>query len=70
MKGLGFLYILIAILFLPFLAYMIWAEAYVLTILWSWFIVPKFFLPALTWLEAAGIALTVRLFRPTFNLGR
>ncbi len=40
-------------------------NGYTLSVLWSWFIVSKFGLPALTIAEALGLALVVSYF--TFN---
>lgn len=42
--------------------YSIWAYAYVGNILWEWFMVPIFGLPALTLAKAFGISILVRLW--------
>jgi len=39
---------------------------FVLTKLWSWFIIPIFHLPVITIVPAMGIMLTICLFRPVF----
>lgn len=54
--------------FLGFLAVgaiaVLWG-GYVLSILWGWFMIPVFGLPALTAMQAAGVKLTVRVITYT-----
>lgn len=51
-----------AVLFIPLVIYNVWANAYVGSTLWEWFIVSKFGLPSLTMMQAWGISLLVSMW--------
>lgn len=52
----------VGIVFMVMGTYSIWAYAYVGNILWGWFMVPIFGLPALTLAKAFGISTLCRLW--------
>ena len=54
--------LLAMILFIPLVIYNVWANAYVGSTLWEWFIVSKFGLPSLTMMQAWGISLLVSMW--------
>jgi hypothetical protein len=53
----------LALLFIGYPLAIVW-EAWIMTKLWSWFVMPTFDAPALTMPVAAGLALLVVLVRP------
>jgi thiol:disulfide interchange protein len=54
--------IIMLCLMLPLTAYSILAHGYVGMKLWQWFVVPTFHVGTITWLQAGGIMLLLRLF--------
>lgn len=58
----AFITTLIFVFAIPLTAYVVWANAYVGSTLWAWFIVPTFGLSALTLPQAWGISLIVCLW--------
>lgn len=54
--------ITLLLLAIPLMVYGIWANAYVGSTLWAWFIVPTFGLPALTMPQAWGISMLVSMW--------
>lgn len=68
-EGVKSVFILLGVLLMVWLAFLYGAFAmgFVGMKLWSWFIVPVFGLPALTWGQAYGIALFVGLLTHQFH---
>lgn len=54
--------ITLLLLAIPLMVYGIWANAYVGSTIWAWFIVPTFGLPALTMPQAWGVSLLVSMW--------
>lgn len=52
----------VLIITIPLIVYGVWSTAYVGSILWAWFMVPTFGLPALTMPQAWGVSILVSMW--------